>query len=280
MFDRVLIAVDGSECATRAASAGVKIAATYGSDVTAITAVNGGLDEADARRALDAVVELGADTGVPVESRLVAGHPVKAIVTVADEIDAALIVMGRLGHTGVRDRFFGSVTQRVLRSTRRNVLTVPEGETPVDDFQTILLPTDRSTAATAGIPPAVDLATRYDAALHVLTLVDVRREAGPFSAGGVDTEYVDGLLATARDGLTEFVDDCRARGGEDLVVEAAALKGVPSAGIVDYVTDHDIDLVVMASTGESSLAGQLLGSVTERVLRTIDRPVLVVHPTR
>jgi nucleotide-binding universal stress UspA family protein len=46
--------------------------------------------------------------------------------------------------------------------------------------------------------------------------------------------------------------------------------------ITDYVADNDVDLVVMSSEGQSNLAGQQLGTVAGRVLRAVDRPVLVV----
>ncbi|MFC6768224.1 universal stress protein [Natrinema soli] len=53
-------------------------------------------------------------------------------------------------------------------------------------------------------------------------------------------------------------------------------KGQAQEAIGDYATENDIGLVVMASEGESDLASQSLGSVTDRVLRTVDVPVLVV----
>jgi nucleotide-binding universal stress UspA family protein len=46
--------------------------------------------------------------------------------------------------------------------------------------------------------------------------------------------------------------------------------------IADYAEDHDVDLVVMGSYGRAGVRRALLGSVTERTLRSTHVPVLVV----
>ncbi|WP_439025595.1 universal stress protein [Haloarchaeobius sp. DT45] len=280
MFEQVVIAVDGSGCATRAAEAGIGLAATYGGRVTAVAAAHEELDEEDARSVVEAVEKLGAESGVPVEAHVVADRPSTAIVDLANRVDAGLVVMGRHGNGGIRERLFGSVTNRVLRTAERDVLTVPGGDEHVGDYETILMPTDGSDAASEAVAPAADLADRYGAALHVLNVVDVRREAGPFSAGGVDQEYVDGLLEKAMENLEALADDYAALTDTDVEFELATRSGIPSEGIAAYVDEQDVDLVVIASTGESSLAGQFLGSTADRVLRLVDEPVLVVHPER
>ncbi|WP_435345186.1 universal stress protein [Haloarchaeobius sp. HRN-SO-5] len=278
MFQRVLIAVDGSECATRAAQAGIDVAATYGARVDVVAAVHRELDEAQAETVLADVESLAADADVDVETHVATGHPATVVVSLADDIDADVVVMGRHGHGGVRERILGSVTDRVLRSTQRHVLTVPVGSSRIGDYENVLLPTDGSEAAAAAAAPAVDVAEQYGATLHLLTVVDVRREAGPFSAGGVDQAYVERLLDRAREDVDELAERCEDIASEDLDVERTAAKGTPSKGIAEYVEENDVDFVAIASTGESSLTGQLLGSTTDRVLRIIDEPVLVVHP--
>ncbi|MFC4406958.1 universal stress protein [Haloarchaeobius iranensis] len=278
MFERLLIAVDGSDCATRAARVGVAVAAKYGGTVDAVAAAHDELDEDDAQRVLADVEAIGEEAGVTVESRVVTGRPARSVVSLADEVDAGAIVVGRHGHSGFRERLLGSTTERVLRNTDRHVLTVPAGDEPADDYTDVLLPTDGSEDAAAAAAPAIDLASTYGATLHVLGVVDVVRESGPFSAGGVDQAYVDRLLDAEREGVDALADDCADRAGGDLATERAAVTGTPSESIVEYVAEEGVDIVVMSSSGQSSLTGQLLGSTTDRVLRTVDEPVLVVHP--
>jgi nucleotide-binding universal stress UspA family protein len=66
----------------------------------------------------------------------------------------------------------------------------------------------------------------------------------------------------------------------DVNVHEEVRVGAPHKVIADYAEDNDIDLVVMGSHGRSGVRRALLGSVTERVLRSTHRPVLVVDERR
>ncbi|MFW6385169.1 MAG: universal stress protein, partial [Halodesulfurarchaeum sp.] len=63
----------------------------------------------------------------------------------------------------------------------------------------------------------------------------------------------------------------------DVDVSTSLERGVPHKKIVEYVDDHDIDLVVMGTHGRTGLDRFLIGSVTEKVLRSADVPLLIVR---
>ncbi|MFC6951554.1 universal stress protein [Halorubellus litoreus] len=277
MFEHVLIATDGSDCGTRAARAGVELAATYDATATVVVAAAGELSTADAEAVVEDVAEIGASSRVTVQTRVATEQPRVAIMEAAEDVDADVIAMGRHGHTNLEERFLGSVTERVLRATDRAVLTVPGRGSGLGEYDDVLVTSDGSDAARAAVRPGVNLASTYDAVLHLLSVVDVAYEAGPFNAGGVDDAYVDRLVADAEHELDVFAAACEESARDDsLAIEQAVRTGTPSAEIAAYVEDAGVDLVAMASTGEGSFAGQLLGSTTDRVLRTVDVPVLVV----
>ncbi|NHN42396.1 universal stress protein [Halorubellus sp. JP-L1] len=279
MFEEVVVATDGSDCGMRAARVGVELAATYDASATVVVAADGELSTADARSIADDVSEIGAANQLTVRTRVLEDDPRSAIVETAVDADADVIAMGRHGHAGLRERFLGSVTERVLRSTDRPVLTVPEQGQGVGDYEDVLVTSDGSDAARAAIPAGASVATTYDATMHVLSVVDVAREAGPFNAGGVSEEYVDGLVAEATEELDAFAAACEEAAGDGALDPTRSVRtGSPSAEITAYVDDAGVDFVAMASRGEGSFAGQLLGSTTDRVLKQVDVPVLVVRP--
>ena len=55
------------------------------------------------------------------------------------------------------------------------------------------------------------------------------------------------------------------------------LTGAPYRAVVDYADAEDVALVVMGTHGRTGLQRYLLGSVTEKVVRTAGVPVLTVR---
>lgn len=68
--------------------------------------------------------------------RVVTGDPASALAQVADDLEAALIVVGASGHgvtDRVRDLVTGSVADHLIRNQRRPVLVVPRNATALFD---------------------------------------------------------------------------------------------------------------------------------------------------
>lgn len=274
MFDDVLIAVDGSDPARRAAKHGFQLAARYDAEATVVTVYGG--DDGRGRAILDETAALAADVGVTVESELLSGKPAGTIAGRAADGGADLIVVGRQGRAGVAKRLLGSVTERLLRRSDVPVLTVPAGDIEDDtgaDYGAVLATTDGSEVAERAAPYGADVARRFEATLHALTVVDIQAEAGVFDAGGVRKEFVERLETRGQQAIDDLIAGIDTT---DLDVRTAVVRGAAHDAIADYVDDEGIDLIVMSSEGQTNLAGQHLGTVTGRVLRSVDRPVLVV----
>jgi len=146
-------------------------------------------------------------------------------------------------------------------------------------YDTILIPTDGSEPARRSIAHGVDVAERYGATVHALYVVDL--EAANYSLG---TEQVERLRRGKLSEMPEVQEKANAATAEVArraadagldVVEHVAV-GSPHDEIVDYIADRGVDLAVMGSHGRSGISRMLLGSVTERVVRTATIPVLVV----
>nr|WP_230417050.1 universal stress protein [Micromonospora tarapacensis] len=78
-------------------------------------------DQARARRMIDERAA-GLPAGLPrPTTEIVTGHPVDALLTVADDRDVDLLVVGRHGH-GLGDRLLGSVAEGLTHRSARAVL--------------------------------------------------------------------------------------------------------------------------------------------------------------
>ncbi len=80
---------------------------------------------AETRRNLVAVASTVTD--LPVEIHVLGGEPGPALVAIANNCDADLIVMGTHGRTGLTRMLMGSVAEYVLRHARCPVLTMKPG---------------------------------------------------------------------------------------------------------------------------------------------------------
>ncbi|MFA9516091.1 universal stress protein [Halopenitus sp. H-Gu1] len=138
-------------------------------------------------------------------------------------------------------------------------------------YDQILVPTDGSPAADAAIEHAIDLADQYDARVHALYVVD----GSAYSTLEAGSEIVVEALESEGEEATERVSKTAEESGVETVT--SVVHGTAYRTILEYVEDNDIDLIVMGTHGRQGLDRYLLGSVTERVVRTADVPVLTVR---
>ena len=142
-------------------------------------------------------------------------------------------------------------------------------------YDTILVPTDGSAGAKAAARHGLRLASAFDSEVRFLSVVDKRSYSG-------DLAGIDSLVDDQRDALVEGATN-NLRPLEDLAAETAVPfessieHGIPHKAILEYADEHDVDMVAMGTHGRTGLQRVLIGSVTERVVRTSDIPVLTTR---
>lgn len=138
MFEKILVAVDGSPDADRAVRAGAEIAKAEGGrlvlgHVSCLpehyrSHLVDELEEAiraDGEKILEHAVRVAQEAGVQVEARLLEkDHAAEAVLELALEIEADLIVIGVRGRTPDQVRALGSVSEAVTRGAQTSVLLV------------------------------------------------------------------------------------------------------------------------------------------------------------
>lgn len=138
-------------------------------------------------------------------------------------------------------------------------------------YDEILFPTDGSEAADVALGHAIDLAEQYGARIHALFVVN----NAPYAGLDVGAGPIIEALKTDGERVTEAVEAAGAEVGVDVV--STVTLGSPHRRIVEYAADNDVDLIVMATHGRTGLDRYLLGSVTERVVRSAGCPVLTIN---
>lgn len=137
-------------------------------------------------------------------------------------------------------------------------------------YTDILVPTDGSDASLDAAEHAFSHAERYGATVHVLSVVEEEENTSIVGRG----EGTFGALREEGEKAVEEITDSATERGLD--VRSAVKVGTPHRVIRDYADEHGVDLIVMSTHGRSGVDRFLMGSVTERVLRVSDVPVLAV----
>ncbi len=138
----------------------------------------------------------------------------------------------------------------------------------------ILAPTDFSEYSTSAMHYACELADRFGAQLHVLTVVNVSTPLYADPEFMPIEEFVLREEQAARNQLQQQPD---APWSEKLNVVRELKTGTPFLEIIRYAKEKTIDLIVLGTHGRTGLAHALMGSVAERVVRKSPCPVLTVR---
>jgi len=285
MFDRILFPTDGGEGADAVFDRVLDVAETHGGTVhvlnvadtthDSVTRIQGEIIdvlEHEGETVVEAAAERAAERGVPTVTDVVQGGVAATVEAYAAEYGIDLVAIPTRGRTGLERLFLGSTTDRVLRRSSVPVLTLD----PADDAtpypaRNVLVPTDGSAGAEGALGVSTELAAETGAALHVLCIVDESdpgTDVSADAAGDRASETVEKAVSVAEDAGVESV--------------VGTVETAPSIrrAIESYVGTHDVGLVVMGTRGRRGLERRLLGSVTERIVRSASVPVVAVPESR
>ena len=199
------------------------------------------------------------------------GRPYEEIKKLARELNVDLIVLGSRGNTGLKGVFVGSTAERVVRFAPCPVLVVRRGKCVKSGIRKILVPTDFSQCAMAGLIYGALWARTLDAKLR---LFYVLYPAAPVLIDHIATNLPIEQLGTPIDTELEMKALTELDLLKGIKCESQIKVGYP-VGAICADTDN-VDLVIISTHGRTGFKHAMIGSVSEQVVRYADCPVLVV----
>ncbi len=134
----------------------------------------------------------------------------------------------------------------------------------------ILFPTDFSEHAERAFTHAANIAALFKAEIHALHVRVRQRDEYPALQHLLE-DFADADVDESET-LLPFPD-----APHDLVIKADVTDSSACNAIVNYINNHDIDMVVMGSHGRRGPSRILLGSTAECVIRNASCPVLTLR---
>jgi nucleotide-binding universal stress UspA family protein len=216
-----------------------------------------------------------------VRCRVEQGRPEDVIINAAATHKDTLIAMATHGRSGVSRWLVGSVTEKVLRGTVNPLLVVharPDVKTEaLASLSSVIVPLDGSEMAESVLSPVADLALALS-----LQVILLRAYALPAATYGGDDYYVpnyielkDQIKNESDSYLSSKASSLRAQGVAN--VSTVAIEGSAADAIISLSHATLDNLVALSSHSHSGLQRWVLGSVTEKVVRHCEDPVLVVR---
>lgn len=298
MLTRILVSLDGTTFSEQAVPWAVSLARRSGAAInlatvevpppTAFPDVNFIAPLMDAELAyLDGVAERVRGAGVDeVTVTVLTGNAPEALEIHRQAIEADLTVMATHGRGPLARSWLGSVADHFARETTAPVLMVRPDDAVSDvEFGTlpeigkIVLTLDGSALSESAVEPAMSIARLYDAHTTLLRLVEYpNRTESVYLPDLIDAveERLEEARAATHDELMRVATQLRDNG--DANVDAETRVVIHAAeGILDMAKESGADLIAMASHGRGGVRRLVLGSVTDKVLRGSDRPVLIIR---
>jgi nucleotide-binding universal stress UspA family protein len=228
--------------------------------------------------------EIRARTPATVRWEVLDGVAADAVAEWVGSTGADLVVMSTHGRGGLKRAWLGSVADRLVRHLSVPLLLVRPGgaegsadgvEPDAGDagavgIRRILVPLDGSRLGEGALGPATRLAKQLGAEILPLQVVDPAEDIAAAYEG-----YATERRAEARRYLADVVERLRAEGVA--VADGEVQEGVAASTILERAREG-VDLVAMATQGRGGFKRWILGSVSDKVLRGGDRPVLLVRP--
>jgi len=148
-------------------------------------------------------------------------------------------------------------------------------------FERILVPLDGSKVGEAALPVIEELVSKLSPELKVeVTLFRAVPSTHWIAAGelGAPVLYTEGELQRIKQAVTKYLD----KAGEGLRSKGVTTKtmvaaGNPAVEILKAANEIGADLVAMSTHGRSGLSRLAFGSVTDKVLRQANVPVITVR---
>ena len=306
MYSRIIVPLDGSEFSETALPYARAIAGSLTIPVELVEAFDvlppaarhrqsaeaGRRMLADAERtSRDYLGRIQADlrsAGLVAVATTLPGPPARALVDWLVREPEALVVMSTHGRGGIARWAIGSVADKVLHSIPNPMLLIRSSAEsgPADNVavKTVLVPLDGSELSEASLPHAAAVATGLGARILLLqataTADFYRRYLDRSPAAGELLSPEDLVQADSDEARTTLAGAARRLaqefgfGGQ---VVASHLQGQNPAEAIVETAGAEPTMVVMTTHGRSGINRLVLGSVTDRVVRHANAPVLVVR---
>ncbi|MDD5701206.1 MAG: universal stress protein [Dehalococcoidales bacterium] len=293
MWDKIIVPMDGSTTAEVALPYAIEFAARSGAELVLLFVKEPNDYRSDhiinaylttlAQRTKEEVQQYSKETGVneiKTRGEILTGNPADEILAFAEKNPNSKILMATHGQSGIGTRWaLGSVADKVARATTVPITLIRAKRDraairPKGMLKSILAPVDGSKLAEATLPYVRDMALQSQAEVVFLQVLEKKLVTHKM----IEVPVPEETRQAAKEYLERLVNDFK-KAGVSARYEIEETRGDVAGEIVEYTEKKKVDLVIMATHGFTGLRRWVMGSVTSKVIREGNSPIMLVRPT-
>jgi nucleotide-binding universal stress UspA family protein len=157
----------------------------------------------------------------------------------------------------------------------------------IPKIQNVLYATDLSKNSAYAFRYAVNTARKHDAKIHILHVIEpVSPQAKAQVLAYVDEEKLDKSHQDSKENLYRRIEERVKQFAErelkddpetiNRIVGIHIVEGYPVTEILNKTDELGCDIIIMGTHGKGAISHAFLGSISEKVLRRIRKPVYII----
>jgi nucleotide-binding universal stress UspA family protein len=295
MYEKILVALDGSQLAEVVLWYAARLAGRLGASLTLAYVSTPGelishnmyecyLQDTTAKvkeLAEKYAVETGKARSVSVNYQILNGMPAEELLNYADKNKFDLIVLSTQGKSGIRRWALGNVASKIVSATSKQVMLIRAkgGQTDVskEKLTNVLVPVDGSRESESILKSVTYLAAELKLPLTLLHIYAHELSAYPSVE---NIKEIEKQRKTRQAYIEKLGSKLRAQGLNVETVFKEVSQGEEAAEIIKLANEGKFSLVAMATHGRSGIGRWIFGSNAQKVLYEGSTPMLLVRPTK
>jgi len=144
------------------------------------------------------------------------------------------------------------------------------------EFKKILFPVDISESSANIVPYVQALAKKFESQIHLLFVARTYHYfTNMYVPSSSIIQFETEVIMGSQKRLDEFISQFFS---EFPTTQKYVVAGDPAEQIISFITDNQIDLIIMGTHGRKGMEKIIFGSVADRVVKTSPVPVMVINP--
>jgi nucleotide-binding universal stress UspA family protein len=281
-INHILAPIDFSNASKKALKTALKLAVRYRSKLTVVYAAlmddeNPDLIAVAKAEFLKKLEEpLLEKTEIEVKYELIHGYSAQsALLAHINHHSYDLVVLGAHGKSGAEHFLLGSVAEKVVRYAPIPVLTISAKTIPSEKMNHIVIPFDYSNDSIYAVKTALEFTEFKNAQLDLIYVID--KDAHPsLHSWGVKPapELAPDIVGKAKNKMDEILETIP--NPSKIKINKIVASGKPHKEIASHIKHKGADLLIITAHGFIGIDRFLLGSTTERLIRSIHLPILTL----